>query len=46
MDFGKSFKNRDMLGALLASAIGLFSIRRDLRWFIPRLTGENEEGSH
>ena len=36
----------DMLGALLASAIGLFSIRRDLRWFIPRLTGENEEGSH
>ena len=34
----------DMLGALLASLVGLFSIRRELRWFIPRLTGEEEEG--
>lgn len=32
----------DMLGAILASLIGLFSIRRDLKWFIPVLTDETE----
>lgn len=36
----------DILGALLASAIGMFSIRKDLAWFIPRLTGESEEESN
>ena len=33
----------DVLGALLASAIGMFSIRHGLGWFVPVLAEEKEE---
>ena len=33
----------DVLGALLASVIGMISIRRGTRWYIPTLTGSEEE---
>ena len=33
----------DVLGALLASAIGMFSIHHGLSWFVPVLTEEKEE---
>ena len=32
----------DVLGALLASVIGMISIRRGTRWYIPTLTNEKE----
>ena len=33
----------DVLGALLASVIGMISIRRGTRWYIPTLTRSEEE---
>ena len=33
----------DVLGALLASAIGMFSIRHGHSWFVPVLAEEKEE---
>ena len=33
----------DVLGALLASCIGMFSIHRGIYWYIPALTEEKEK---